>query len=230
MSYEFHKEEYRGYTIRIEQDECAESPRDGSNLGRIVFWPGRGWNTGDEHLRVSKEDWLLGLATPFFQSVARLRGVSPDLVDPTHEESLSELGFEWISALAAAIEWIDKNFAILVVNQDRHSGELSYSAMCQWEDSDDGFIYAERAAIAEWFKYDTWEAGREMALQHLRGEVDVYSSYLVGNVAYYEIENAEGETIECVGGYYAEDGEWDYAIREAKASIDRLLKDHEAKA
>lgn len=41
--------EYRGYTIEIEQDEYAESPREWCNLGTMVCNHGR-YTLGDDHL------------------------------------------------------------------------------------------------------------------------------------------------------------------------------------
>lgn len=47
MDYIAHTEEYKGYTINVRNDECAESPREWDNLGTITAWH-RNYNLSDE--------------------------------------------------------------------------------------------------------------------------------------------------------------------------------------
>ena len=43
-----HSEEYKGFTIKIVPDDNPESPRQWSNLGKMICWHWR-YNLGDEH-------------------------------------------------------------------------------------------------------------------------------------------------------------------------------------
>lgn len=49
--------EYKGYTIKIAQDESPESPREWDNLGKMVCFHSR-YNLGDKHTYTTPEEFL----------------------------------------------------------------------------------------------------------------------------------------------------------------------------
>lgn len=57
MTYIAHEETYKGYVIKIHNDDSAESPRDWDNLGTITAWH-RNYNLSDERHNYDVDDFI----------------------------------------------------------------------------------------------------------------------------------------------------------------------------
>jgi hypothetical protein len=92
---------------------------------------------------------------------------------------------------------------------------------CRWDSGQVGFIYASHDTIRK--EYGDGPDSLERAEKCLRGEVEVYDTYLRGDVYGYVAEDQNGDEIASCWGYYGDDGVKE-AIELAKAYIDCALK------
>lgn len=224
MSYEFHSETYRGYKIRIVQDDHAESPREWDNLGEMVFKKQRNYRLGDTESGDVFAD-LVELANPFFDIRERLSGVSFEEEFPYHEDIPDDV-------VAAMLRWIDANYVILGLSfhDYGYNNSIGHHPITQFDDNTDGYIVASHQKVEKWFEgcSGSWDQKLFTAREALVGEVETYESYVNGNVAYYVVEDAEGESIDSCSGFYPdEEDDWSYPISEAKSHIDHHLKHEE---
>jgi hypothetical protein len=102
-----------------------------------------------------------------------------------------------------------------------HSGiMLSTSPFSDpWDSGQIGFIYVERKKICE--QYNCKQIGprtRRQVLRILRGEVEVYSHYLAGEVYGYRLLNDLGTELSSCWGFYS--------IEEAKAEAYSIYKEN----
>jgi hypothetical protein len=121
-----------------------------------------------------------------------------------------------------------------------HSG-ISISTgkfSCPWDSGRVGFIYCSKErARQEWGeKYSpgiTDDAIFAKALACLESEVSAYDSYLQGDVVGYVASDPDGEELGSCWGFYPDADyatQWDYAIGEARAYIDRWAEEQAAEA
>jgi hypothetical protein len=208
MEYEAHAEEYKGFTIRIIQDQAAESPREDSNLGTLVGWHRR-YNIGDEQPRETPEDYMLQM----------VRDIDEGLAERLEDESDSE-------KLATRVgRFLERQYIILPVYMYEHSGVmLKTSAFsCPWDSGQVGFIYVSLASVRKEYSWKVvTKARRQQSETYLSGEVEVYSDYLSGNVYGYVIEDSDGNAVDSCWGYI---GDYHgYVLEEAKSQADYFAK------
>lgn len=179
----YEEEEYRGCTIRIEQDDDPESPREWSNVGTMVCFHDR-YNLGDQQPNCDPDEYLWGLA----------QEIHPNLPDE------GEINRSHIEVILA------KHYVILDLYLYDHSGiTMSTGAFsCPWDSGRVGFIYCSlKKAKENWclkgnegWDHIVYPEGncpdhakgsnlvgktlRQCTVILLEGEVDTYDDYLTG--------------------------------------------------
>lgn len=126
-------------------------------------------------------------------------------------------------------EELDRRFIWLSVYYYEHSGltvstKRNYPYNDRWDSGLFGIIAVEKERLRKEYG---WKAitkeRREQILRSLEGEIETFDSYCRGEVYGFVVEDEEGEEIDDCGGYYGDDG-MDYAIFEAKGSVDCELE------
>lgn len=181
------------YQIGIWNDDNPQDPRDNDNLGTMACWH-RGYELGDEQIR-DVEEWLISMA-----------GVeSNELYERMTARSLWE----------SLSEKINEKYIIMPLFLYEHSGmTMSTSPFsCKWDSGQVGFIYYDRSRndtegyTAEWLaKYHEGKSMDEAIESRLESEVELYASYLEGDVYGYEIFRP-GKEVELGNG---EDSTWGF--------------------
>lgn len=170
-----YQEAYQGHTIKIYQDLDPESPREWSNLGRLICWHRR-YRLGDSHQFDSPEAFLRDLA-----------GVSAQ----------SDLSMDQLRERA------ERKAILLPVFLYDHSG-LAMNTIgfhCPWDSGQVGYVYVLLEAVREEFGAKrVTKALREKAEDILRAEIVSYDAYLGGRVYGYVIEQ-NGEEIDACWGF-----------------------------
>lgn len=86
---------------------------------------------------------------------------------------------------------------------------------CPWDSGLLGFAWVRPERIQHEFGGDMHKA-----INCIRGEVATYSSFLEGDVWYWEVRDSEGGYVDGCGGNYGRD----YAIADAKNMVDHEVK------
>ncbi len=98
---------------------------------------------------------------------------------------------------------------------------------CPWDSGQCGIIWCTKErAIAEWGKKRFTKHVEEKCKNYLRGEVATLSAYFEGEVFGYIAKDMDDEEIDSCWGFYPDEDfkkRHDYAISEAKSSIDHFL-------
>lgn len=189
-----YEEAHHGHTIKILQDLDPESPRELSNLGRLICWHRR-YRLGDSYQFDSPEAFLRNLA-----------GVSDQ----------SDLSMDQLRERA------ERKAIILPVFLYDHSG-LAINTIgfhCPWDSGQVGFVYVTLKAVRTEFGVKLVTAPlREKAEDILRGEIVGYDAYFGGRVFSYVIER-DGEEVEACWGFFG-DNELD-CLSEARSAVHTL--------
>lgn len=168
-------ETYKGHVIKIYHDPDAESPREWSNLGKLICWHRR-YRLGDSHQFESPEAFLR------------------DLADVSDHCDLS---------MDKLRERAERKAILLPVFLYDHSG-LAMNTIgfhCPWDSGQVGFVYATLEAVRTEFGVKrVTKALREKAEDILRGEIATYDAYLGGRVYGYVIEQ-DGEEVDACWGF-----------------------------
>ena len=121
-------------------------------------------------------------------------------------------------------EWMQKQgkkLIVLPIYMYDHSGicinTTGYS--CPWDSGQVGWIYVTKKAAREALSLSRITKKQEEKIKDwLRGEVEVYSSYLEGDVYFYEIES--GEDFDSCHGFFGTDWESNGLMEYARSTID----------
>jgi hypothetical protein len=222
MSYEFHTEEYKGCTIRIEQDEHREDPRtDYDHLSTMIPWdnehPHRGLTDYD------RESLICGLARN--QLAVREKLIDKMFIDlDDHEGLADDPRYMDLPDADELIELACADNVILPYNYYDGS-QSSVSETSDWERCT-GYIYIPmNVARDNWSGTD--EEIRAAAEACLRAELKELDQWINGNVAGWIAEDPDGKHIDSCWGYYPDEypKEWDYPISEARSAIDHWAKE-----
>lgn len=197
---------YKGYNIRILEDDDADNPRNWDNLG-IIAYANREFLLGEEEISnaigVIFDNWNdLELAWYAYKYKA-------DEIEEETAEELMELGKKAIK---------EYNIISLPVYIYNHSGIAinTVGFRSAWDSNRTGFIYTDKNRMKMYMcdKADAKEISDE-----LRNEIEIFDNYLAGDTFVYKVSNKNGETVNIVGGYYGSD-DIDIAIEDAKEDID----------
>lgn len=125
-----------------------------------------------------------------------------------------------------------------IAREDTRSSGRFMGDDAGWDTSFVGFIYVTRERACELGIPGTVETGerdehgslvyevgdvdkmREAMIEQAEGEVKEYASYLEGEVYYFVVENADGETLESCGGFV---GDSEYAEQEARPAAEHAV-------
>ena len=166
--------ERNGLTIRIIADRDPESPREWSNLGRMVCW----------HRRYNLGDWGKGQR-------------HPEHCDGTPFPDPSDFRDWWKENGKGGVilPLFLYDHSGLTISTGRFS--------CPWDSGQVGYIYATRQMILNEFGGKIVTAKRRSQVEHnLQQEVEAYDQYLTGDVWGFVIEDSEGNSLESCWGFF----------------------------
>lgn len=188
--------EHAGLECQIHWEEDASfcNPREWENSGTMVCW---------------HPDYYLGdyqITNPDGRGAVKNRFHRDD--------------FDSMEQFARYLSLVEKAVCILPLTVYEHSGITMYVGgkhdypfdSAGWDTTVVGFIYV------------TAEDGvpEDKVEEALRQEVQVYASYLEGEVYWWCVLDSDGELMESCGGYV---GDIDYVRQEAKETAEALAKD-----
>lgn len=155
------------YTLEVEQDDCAESPRNWDNLCTMICWH-RHYDLGDKHDYDGIED--------FFQSLCK------EVLDKGYDET-DDLYWQDM------FKMLDESNLILIkpINMYDHSGitvstSNGYPYNDRWDAGCVGFIYVTKERAFKECVNITEENWKERADKYLEGEMETYDQYCRGEV------------------------------------------------
>ena len=113
----------------------------------------------------------------------------------------------------------DKSIIWLPIYTYEHSGVWIKTTPfdCQWDSWQDGIIYVTKANAEKEYgtNYDI-----EKVKACLKAEVESWNQYLSGEVYWYDIEDAQGNSVDSCCGFY---GDVDYCIKQAQEYVDSIV-------
>lgn len=211
MSEHCHEETYRGYSVKIYQDEAPEDPRKHAEpLGTLAVWHSgyRLGDLGDNPPRPA--DYLRGLAHD---------ATGEDYEDATAAELLAVVGDHYIILPVALL---DHSGLWMYLGSGAHTSDPG-----GWDSGQAGWISVSLEDVRKEYGDDGDEA-RARARACLEAEVEAYNWWLTSNVYGYVAETPDGGHVDSCSGYYGgpQDGDgsnWSYMLDEARAAIDHEI-------
>ena len=211
----------KDYRIKIEYDDCSESPRIfNDNLGHMVFWHRR-YNLGDKH----NYD-----ADNFFYELAEELGIETEFYNEKTEE-WEYLDKEKVKVL------VEEKVIIYQVSMTDHSNISLYmgSPRDRWDSGILGFTYVTLEEVEK--EYGVVDAKTiKQAKEILEAELETYNMYVNGEIYWCLIEKINKceccgqenyDEVDSCGGFYGynfrENGIWDM-IKEAIDDKETLEK------
>ena len=205
MAYIEHEETYKGYNIRIEQDEYAESPVDKWDfLGSFVCFHSR-YSLGHENEN-DLELWLM-------------RAIDPD-VAARIEDKYNRFECPNKDLIDALMEQFGKENICLPVYMYDHGGiTINTSGFsCSWDSGQIGFIYVPKEKIRKEYGVKRISPKLRKNVQEiLKSEIKSVDDYLTGNVYGFRILDAQENDIDSCWGFY---GDSEYCLQAARESAD----------
>jgi hypothetical protein len=230
-------ETYKGYTIEIEPDEDAESPRECDCFGVMVCFHSRyrlgdtGGRRPEGRTRDGKiiphrfpqfenpndfRDWWFGelskedeQALVVWEACAGVARIKGTTPPPRPERSEEARGE-------------GKGGILLPLYLYDHSG-ITISTRpfsCPWDSGQVGWTYCTPQMIREnWMKKRITKALREKAENLLRAEVETYDQYLRGDVYGYRVIDPSGKEVDSCWGFFGEK----YCMEEAKSIVNHRV-------
>ena len=224
--------EYKGYTIKIHYDEdCQDSPRDWDNLGTMMCIHNR-YSLGDEHNYRNPVDFLTNLISELPEKEIKkilltISGLSDTDKEEIREEPIDFLEDAFVNCredFEFCLSALEKYYIFLPLYLYDHSGITMNTTgfSCRWDSGQVGLIYVSNKNIKkEYSRKIMTKKLRERVHNLLKSEVEIYDSYIKGEVYGYEIEKEE-EHVESCWGFV---GNYDYVVSEAKSIIDHMCKE-----
>ena len=186
--------QYKGYTIKIEQDCDPLNPR------------------GDD------------FDTPLFTLVAFHRRYNlSDGQHLSDGSKLKSEDFNGWDAMIAHVDKVEGGIIVLPVYLYDHSGITIRTTpfSCQWDSGQLGFIYISKKKARETYGWKVISKARvEKLKEYLRSDIETYDDYLTGNVYGYQIVLPDGTDGDCCSGYYGSDYEKSGLMADAKSAVD----------
>ncbi len=176
------------YTIKIQQDDDQDGPRDWDNLGTMVCWH-RNYNLGDHKHG--------------FESPQVFMHVISGLYSEEATEFLTEEQLE-----RCETEAYRKNIILPLFLYD-HSGITMNTSgySCGWDSGQVGYIYVSKEEVRKQYNWKLVSQNRRKQIEtYLTSEVETYDMFLTGQVYGYSIErkdpDGEEEHIDSCWGFY----------------------------
>lgn len=255
--YTIETREYKGFTIEIWRDDCAESPREWDNVATFVC-EHRNYNFGDEHCIESAvnslyEEYLSHKDIIEYFVKSRNAKIIEDKDGKFYEFKESEDGDTYyidVSRSDFDIAWeMEKWFSImekmkLVTDTGNvywrpisiydHSGvsmwlgDTAGHVDAQWDCSTIGFAYIEKSkAEKEWSCSDHFKTWQEWADYEMVAEMEIYNEYIKDNCYGWSVKDENDDVIDSCGGYYGTD--YDEEYKECEGIIDDEIEEREKK-
>jgi len=188
--------QYKGYTIKIEQEEYPCNPREEfDNLGTLVAF----------HKRYDLSD-------------------GKHLSDGTKLKSADFNGWDAMIAHVDKVEGGIISLPVYMYDHSGITINTTGFNHCdsqQWDWGQLGFIYISKKRAREEYSWKVLNKARiEKLYEYLRSEIETYDAYLTGNVYRYTIELPNGEEDDSCGGYYGFDHEKSGLMEAAKNAVD----------
>jgi len=187
--------DYKGFTIKIEQDDDSINPRiEWDNLA-VMTCTHSNYNLGDDSPEYTPKEVH-----------AKLMAQEGSKLDAYEFMINNCMAYDEAEA-REALNNIPRLIALPLYLYD-HSG-LSMSTGhpgCAWDTSDVGYIYITAERVLEEFGGKIISK-KKMAhvINCLQGEVETYNDYLSGNVYGYIVEDQDGEQLDSSWGYFGID-------------------------
>lgn len=195
--------EVNGCTVAIRLDLEPESPREWSNLGRLVCWHRR-YNLGDEQPRGSVDEWFVEQLGERGEAI-REECEAAERSDRELQERL------W--------EEFQRDHEIVPLYLYDHGGlSMQTSAFATaWDSGQVGLAYVSHERIREEYG-DVNRETIEKARGVLEAEVEVYDAFLRGEAYGFTIERA-GEVVDSCWGFIGDLDEVREAATDAATSF-----------
>lgn len=202
--------EVNGFTVNVRRDSDpggAENPREGDGNFLWLGFPHRNYNIGDEQIDPRN-----------FSIDCRTCGGSGQLEFQEAAELLpcavcNGYGTEEAKDLDELIELVEIKYEARVVKpvgMIDHSGVAFYlgggphwSDSQGWDSGTCGLMVCTQVMLDDW---GVPELTDDEIVEQMRREIDVYSAWSQGEVYYFEVIDANGDTEECVGGFIGDEG------------------------
>lgn len=209
--------EYKGYTIKISQDDCEESPREWGNLGTMCLFHSR-MNLGDSREAIIAAVHDAAQNIPIF--INDQDYWVEDLVNNPR------VFYEWART--------SQDVAVMIpINAYEHGGITissghGYPFCDPWDGGQLGFIFVGKSKVRK--EYSKQRISKQLlakVAQYLEGEIRTYDQFLTGDVWGYQILSPDGDEMDgSCWGFYGQE----YAIQEAKEMIDWYIAQDESAA
>ena len=192
-SFEEFKE--HGFTVKLYEDE-TESPREWCNVG-VIAYKHRNYVLGEETIGDPVE-WL-----------AEKLGIE----DVHAHAARNGHGYPYCDQYKELLEarfLDDPRYVALPVYIYDHSGVTINTTgfSCGWDSGQVGYVYATADSVRESFMVKRVTAKvRERALDTLRSEIEVFDSYIRGEVYGFTVETPDGDVLDSCGGYIGDPDE-----------------------
>jgi len=139
-----HKEEYKGFTIKILLDDVNDSPRDWDNAGKMVCWHSR-YNLGDEQPKESPNEYMAHITEknfiilPVYIYDHSGITISTSYKHPYNDRwDAGQVGWIYISKKDAVKEWGKK---IFTKNVEKRATEYLRGEVKTYDDYLRGNVY-----------------------------------------------------------------------------------------
>lgn len=213
---EYDKIDYRGFSIKINYDECPLDPRDPAyqdNFGKM-FCMHSGYDLGDKHREKNLSELIYNLLSGDHVTSEQIHDDYEDMSDREF------VGKYYKVAL--------RHYIMIPLYLLDHSGLRMSTGNFRgcdpggWDSGQVGIIYVGKQVVKNEFSRKNWSKFLERkAINLLEGEVAEYDNYLSGAVFGWVVEGPDGEQVDdpCWGYYGDPDKE---PVEEAKSQIDWL--------
>jgi len=186
---------YKGYEIKISQDECGENPREWDNVGTMVCFHKR-YDLGDKDHGVNKDDFN------------------------SWDEVEKHLRKELNAVIVLPLYLYDHGSLRMKVGSFQG---LLPQGHAEFDSGVVGFIFVSAEKVRK--EYSVKRISKKTmnrVAQYLTGEIKTYDEYLSGAVYGYQVES-DGLDESC-WGFYGNDYEKSGLLDEARAAIDYDIK------
>jgi hypothetical protein len=219
--------DYKGFEIKIIQDQHPQDPREWDNLGTMACFHGRyqlGDPTPDSKETVDqniREGSYLYMPVYLYDH----SGITVSTEPFSCPWDSGQIGWIYVS-----YERIEKEYGWKLYQPGEiKSLENRIKAEMGWE----VITQSRRDTLAEMIQSEITEKAltterREQIKAYLKGEVRTYDQFLTGEVYGYQIIHPNGEELDSCCGYYG-NSEESGLLQDARALIDRHLEQTPAK-
>lgn len=164
-------------TIKIYQDDQAESPRSWDNLSQMVFF-GNHKHLGDDH----------NIELPSFDSREDFKSRGAELLKKIFN----------IAYICPVNMYQHSGTSI--------STDSGYPFNCSWDSGTIGFVIVTKEAVKEnWSIKRVTKKYKKHAQEIAEAEVKTLNTWISGEVYGYQVEGAEGDCVDSCWGFYGTD-------------------------